>query len=347
MSQCDIIIPVWNQLKSTRECVFSIMENTYYPYRIVVIDNGSDPETRDFLNDFAEREKERVVLLRNAVNEGFIKAVNKGVAVSDSEFVCLLNNDTVVTKSWLNEMINVMNKDPSIGIVNPSSNSLGQRIPAGMAFNEYAEKIKAQSGQCVDLGTAFGFCYLVRRKLFSEIGLFDEIYGMGNFEETDFSMKARKKGYKIVRALASYVYHKEGSSSFSLLERFKEEFEKNKMIFESRWGRMKRILVIVRNAQGNQSMCLEKLLGKYARENSWVYIISPLCDTRKFYKKYSNLTFYHFNRAFYLMAFFKLIFKKKKLDDIYVDSPAFFRFLKKFRFLLRSAEIRKINGVMT
>src|SRR3989338_2365242 len=105
MSGCDIIIPVWNQLEDTRECIESIKKYTFYTYKLILIDNASNQETSNYLQGLEKADSNNVKIIRNEKNEGFIKAVNKGISRSDSEYVCILNNDTIVTRGWLKELI--------------------------------------------------------------------------------------------------------------------------------------------------------------------------------------------------------------------------------------------------
>jgi len=334
---CDIVIPVWNQPEATTECVDSVKRCTRYPYRLIIVDNGSARKTAEYLKNLKESRGIEVTLVRNESNEGFIKAVNKGILLSRAKYLCLLNNDTIVTEGWITEMVKVFNKDPLIGIVNPSSNTLGQKLADGATPEEFARTSKSQSGLSVELGSAFGFCMLIKRELFDRIGLFDEVYGMGNFEDTDFSLRAKKMGYRTVRAFASYVYHKE-NRSFNLLRSFRRDFEKNKKIFESKWGKTIRTIVVFKNINQNLGY-LKDVLTKYAREKSWVYIISPAFDTKSFFEKFSNLTFYRCKRLFYLWAFLKIIFKKKRPDIVYCDNRRFSHFLKALR-IFHNADIK-------
>ena len=341
MSACNIIIPVWNQLEATRDCINSIKRCTEYPYQLIIIDNASDYETATYLEDLKKSPDTNVMLVRNEKNEGFIKAVNKAVLLSTAEYLCILNNDTIVSGGWLGEMVNVLNKGPLIGIVNPSSNTLGQKLTDGVTPDDFAKNSRAQRGLFVQLGNAFGFCMLMRRKLCDEIGLFDEIYGMGNFEDTDFSLRTKEKGYKTVRAFASYVYHKE-SRSFNKLSGFKKDFERNRQIFESKWGRTKRTTVVFKNINKNSLSQLRNILNEYAKEKSWVYVISPLFDTKNFFESFSNLSFYHFRYLFYISAFLKIIFKKKKANIVYCDNKFFSNFLKVFK-IFHNADIRTLE----
>ena len=339
MSSCDIVIPVWNRPEDLKVCIDSIGKNTRYPHRLLIVDNASGPETRNYIDDLKKTLGERLTLIRNEENLGFIKAVNKGIAASLAEYVCLLNNDTVVTSGWLGEMITLMEKHARIGIVNPSSNSLGQNMPEGVTPDKCASNSKDQSGSFVELESALGFCMLMRKKLFSEIGLFDEIYGMGNFEDTDFSLRAKEKGYKSVRALASYVYHKE-SSSFKLRSSFNKDFERNKNIFESKWGATKRVVIVLKDAD-KQFQRLEGMLRELSKDRSWIHVISPVFRTEKLFKKYSNLSISHFKNFFYVQAFFKVAFKKKKPDIVYCDDKTFLNLLKVFN----DADKKLINEV--
>jgi len=332
MPNCDIVIPVWGHLAFTKKCIEQVETDTSCPYRLIIIDNASDQKTREYLEALAKRLKGRMVLIKNQKNEGFIKAVNKGIAFSNAEFVCILNNDTIVTAGWLGEMLKLFEADPKIGIVNPSSNSLGQKIPKGTGLTEFAGGMKSQAGRFVEIGSALGFCMLMKRKLFSEIGYFDETYGRGNFDDTDFSLRTKRHGYKMVRAFASYVYHKE-QGSFKAVRNFRKDFAKNKKLFESRWGSTKRVVVVFKDINRASLMHLNDIFKKHAREKSWVYVISPAFETKEFFRKFSNLTFLHYRRAFYLLALLRIMLKKKKPDIVYGDNSLFLATLKTLRSL--------------
>lgn len=341
MPTCDIIIPIWNQLEVTKECIDSLERNTSYPYRLLIIDNASDHKTAAYLKGLEKRLGAKVKLIKNEKNEGFIKAVNKGIILSSAESVCILNNDTLVAPGWLGEMIKLFEINPQIGIVNPSSNSLGQRPPKGIAMDEYAGNMKGQSGLFTELGSALGFCMLMKRKLFSRIGRFDEIYGTGNFDDTDISMRAKREGYKTVRAFASYVYHRE-NTSFNVLGGFEKDFKKNKEIFKSRWGVTKRAIIVIRNINPDSLKWLKDILRQHAKEKSWAYVISPYFETKEIFEQFSNLTFYNYKRLFYTMAFLKILFKKKKCKIIYCDND-FFAKLLAISGMHPGSVIKKVN----
>ncbi|MFC1667582.1 glycosyltransferase family 2 protein [Candidatus Omnitrophota bacterium] len=209
---CDIIIPVWNQLDFTRKCIESFFKNTNYAFHLIIVDNGSSQPTKDYLDKLARDKKDDLTLLRNEKNLGFIKATNQGIRQSQAPYVCFLNNDTQVTEGWLREMIKVAENREDIGIINPSSNTLGCKPKRGQSLDLLAKKLKSYTGEWSELAWATGFCMLVKRKVIQKVGFFDEIYGMGTFEDADFSKKAQGLGYLCVCATAAYVYHQERRS---------------------------------------------------------------------------------------------------------------------------------------
>lgn len=258
--KCDIIIPVWNKLKLTKECLDSVIKNTTISFRSIIIDNNSEKETEDYLKSLKDRDGVEVVLIRNEQNLGFVKAVNQGMRISNAEYVCLLNNDTCVQENWLQELINVAQANQHIGIVNP-----------GGASDSF--KDNNLSGQWSEIGFATGFCMLIKREVIEKIGLFDEEFETGFFEDTDYCRRAKNAGYLCAAAKASCVYH-HAHKTFETLQkdRIDDLFERNKEIFTQRWGKILQIAYIVfkRHKQEND---LTQIL-KLARDGHIVYFFS-------------------------------------------------------------------------
>ncbi len=328
--QCDIIIPVWNQINFTKDCIDSILNNTDISYRLIIIDNASDNETARYLESLKSIDNLQVSLIRNDKNLGFVKAVNEGIGLSKASYICILNNDTIVTKGWLKTMIDIANISKDIGIVNPSSNNLGQRPVKGEPLGAYVEEIRKESGRFIELGSAIGFCMLIKKEVIQRVGLFDEVYGMGNFEDTDFSRRAIKEGYRCVRACGAYVYHREGTS-FNRLKTFEDDFKRNKEIYEFRWGKPKRIAYILDYYDDNVLKKLQLESIKLARAGNWVWCFSK--EDVKF-PAHSNIIYNKLPpKNFYLKMIFNILKKKKKFDEIFVGEERFGKILEKFSFL--------------
>ena len=325
---CDIIIPVWNAVEHTRDCLNSILAKTDYPYRLIIVDNASDVKTGAFLDRLAEDSK--ITLIRNEKNVGFIKAVNQGLRNSDAPYVCVINNDTVVTQGWLSEAMRIMENNPDIGLLNPASNNLGICAPKGQNLDDFAQSLSSQNGKFIEMGAAIGFCMFIRRDIVNKIGYFDEIYGMGNFEDTDYSRRAVLIGYKCAMAKGSYVYHK-GSASFKQLKDFDRDFKRNKEIFHKKWGSPKRVLYIVSGILGG---LLLKNAYELARGGNWVYIFSKADLASQI--EHGNVKAVWINSFFSASSLFKVLTKKKKFNEIFVDDKSHARLLGVFKFIHRA-----------
>lgn len=229
---CDIIIPVFDQLKLTQDCFKSIENNTHIPYNLIVIDNASGKGTKEFLKVFASS-RSNVKVVENRENLGWIKAVNQGLRLSDSPYMCIMNNDTVVrTDGWIFDMIAIAESEGDIGLVNP----------------RFEIKKEASSGRpFTEIDFCRGYCVLIKRAVMEKIGVLDEAYGLGYYDDDDYSVRAINAGYRCVRANNVIVEHLRDSTFSAVFESSKRMalHEANKKLFYSKWGRRLKLLFMV------------------------------------------------------------------------------------------------------
>lgn len=227
-SSVDIIVCVHNALADVKNCLESINCYTLPPFRLIIVDDGSTVETQDFLSDYAQ--KQGCVIHRNDIAGGYTKAANCGLKLSDAEYSVLLNSDTIVTPYWLERLLGCANSDSTIGIVGPLSNTASWQsvpeifdangdwtdnpIPKGLTIQEYANEIARESLRIYPkVGFINGFCFLIKRSLIAEIGIFDEdVFGRGYGEENDFCLRAAEAGWQLAIADDAYVYHAQSKS---------------------------------------------------------------------------------------------------------------------------------------
>ncbi len=166
---------------------------------------------------------------------GFLRSSNKGMKIGGSEYIVVLNSDTIVTPGWLSKMIRCASSDPRIASVNPLTNfaaNIDLAIAPGANIFGMNELASSRSrAQYPDIVTGVGFCMLLRRAILEKIGYFDEIYDRGYCEESDLCMRLTTDGYRTVVCDDTFVYHKGRASFFSRDERFK----RNIAIFNGRW----------------------------------------------------------------------------------------------------------------
>lgn len=223
----SIVVCVHNALEDVKICLQSIQEATSAPYELILVDDGSGDETAQFLRSFSSSNS--ITLIRNDTARGYTRAANQGILASAGEFVVLLNSDTIVVDHWLDRMAACARVSDRTGVVGPLSNTASYQsipeyasggdwamnpLPPGISVQEMGRIVAESSGRLYPrMPLLNGFCLLVRRKVFEEIGLFDEDnFGAGYGEEDDFNLRARAAGWDLRLADDTYIYHAQSKS---------------------------------------------------------------------------------------------------------------------------------------
>jgi GT2 family glycosyltransferase len=239
----SIIIVTYNQLAYTQLCVESILRNTSYPnYEIIIVDNGSTDGSLEYLQSMTAEDK-KIVLVENQNNLGFVKAINIGYHQSEGEYLILLNNDVIVTPGWVHRLVNHLKDNPTIGMVGPVTNSIGNEAKVSVTYQELEEinqfsvtRMMRHSGRSFELNVLALYCCMISRSLFERVGGLDERYEIGFFEDDDLAMKIKKEGFTLICAEDVFVHHFHGMTFKDLpSEKFDAIFNANLARFESKW----------------------------------------------------------------------------------------------------------------
>jgi len=238
----SIIILTWNQLSFTQECLASIARHTPEPYELIIIDNGSTDGTVAWLREQAATDG-RISLIENNTNRGFAAGCNQGINAARGEYLLLLNNDTAVTPGWLAGMREPLDRYPDAGIIGPMTNSAsGIQVVADSGYGSldelpvWAASFREQNRhRIIPLRRIVGFCMLFRRTLAEKIGLLDEGFGSGNYEDDDYCLRAELAGYRNLIAGDVFIHH-EGGATFAgnRIDRGGEN-RKNRVVFKQKW----------------------------------------------------------------------------------------------------------------
>ena len=225
----NIILLNWNGYSDTLECLESLKKINYPNYEVVVVDNNSSGDDVKIIKEnFGDFVKEIIV---SEGNLGFSGGNNLGIKYSldnGSNFILLLNNDTVVEPDFLDKLVDSFNKNENVGITAPKINyyykpeiiwTVGGEISkirgSGFAYSDKNESEIENKEKFVTF--ASGCCLLIKKEVFENIGFLDEKFFL-YVEDTDFCCRTVKAGYKIVVTPKSKIYHKVGNSTSESLK---------------------------------------------------------------------------------------------------------------------------------
>ncbi len=237
----SIIIPTKNGLGLLRACIASIKQYTNAaetPYEIIVADDRSTDGTPEWCM------AERIPFVRLAVSQGFPAACNRGMRMAAGEQLLLLNNDTIVTRDWLRNLLIALYSTPEVGIVGPTTNyaSGSQQVVYPFAdlaeFQHIAAELnRSDPAKWVPALRIIGFCLLMRRSVYERAGELDERFSPGHYEDDDYCLRARMLGFGLRICRDVYIYHA-GSASFKLgrADELESLIQRNRQLFIEKWN---------------------------------------------------------------------------------------------------------------
>jgi glycosyltransferase involved in cell wall biosynthesis len=238
--QISIVIPAFNQLDYCKQCIETVLAYTHTPYQLILVDNGSTDGVSEYFDGVPGAR-----VIHSERNFGFAGGVNIGLRIAEGH-VLLLNSDTLVPEGWLEPLERALLSADDIGMVGPMSNYVsGPQQIAGLLFesqdeiNAFARDLAARNkGQLQDTTRLVGFCMLIRDKALREVGLFDERFGIGGYEDDDYGLRVMRAGYRLCIAEDAFVFHY-GNRTFLgmgiVSEKFYGLLATNEKQFREKW----------------------------------------------------------------------------------------------------------------
>lgn len=238
-----IILVNYNGLEHTLECIESLQEIDYRNFRIIVVDNASSD---DCCKKISEKYK-YVYCIQSKKNLGFAGGNNLGIKFAmenKADYVLLLNNDTTVEKNFLKVLVNEQLKDKNKNVkvtIAKIKNYYDRNIiwyaggdidlfKANTIVYGLREEDNGQFDSKKEVGFASGCCMLIDKEVIEKVGYLNESYFL-YYEDTDYSCRIRKGGYKMMYCPESVIYHKESVSTERFSENYQYYFVRNRLLF--------------------------------------------------------------------------------------------------------------------
>lgn len=220
-----VLVLNWNGRTLLQQFLPSWLAHTPDYADLIIVDNGSTDDSVSFLQEHYRD----VHLLAFEENLGFAGGYNRAIEELDYQTVILLNSDVELTSSWLDQPMQLLNSSPEIAAVQPTLRAqrspkdfeyagaaggfidrLGYPFCRGRIFDTIEED-RGQYADSVDLFWASGACLIIRRAVYREVGGLDTLF-FAHQEEIDLCWRLNARGWRIVSAPQSIVYHVGGAS---------------------------------------------------------------------------------------------------------------------------------------
>lgn len=275
MRSVSVSVLNFNGEKNTLECVESLkkIDTSKLKLNIIVIDNGSVKKLD--LKD-GQWGNTSLKVIRNEKNLGFSGGQNIGIEYAlkkGSDFIVILNNDTYVEKNFLEKLLRVADKDEKIGILVPKIYfAPGYEFHKGKYKKEEQGRVFWYAGGEMDWNNVIGHhrgvdevdrgqyettqetelttgcCMLIKKEVFEKIGLFDDKYYL-YYEDADLSMRAKKKGFKIVYVPSSIIWHKNAGSAGGSGSKLQDYYiTRNRLFFGMRYAPVRAKLALLKES---------------------------------------------------------------------------------------------------
>ena len=237
----SIIIPVFNNWRFTYKCLQSVVKHTQGSYEIIVVDNNSTDVTPQLLSDM-----QGIQVITNTSNEVFVNACNQAARQAKGDHLLLLNNDTEVTPDWLDAMLAPFS-DADTGIVGAKllypDGSLQEaggiiwRDGTGCNYGHGDNPNLPQYSYRRVVDYCSGACLMIPRKLWEQIGGFDQRYAPAYYEDTDLCFNVRALGYRVIYQPEALVLHYGGASAGKETSSGYKRFQEiNRHKFVDKWA---------------------------------------------------------------------------------------------------------------
>lgn len=193
----SIVIPLYNQLEYTRGCLESLRRTTSDAIELILVDNASNDGTVDYLQTLPG-----LVLIANQENRGFAGACNQGIQAASGEWIVVMNNDVILSQGWLQGLLSAA-AEHRLDMVSPAIRE-GSR---NYDLEAYAEELTSRMRSVVRSGTVNGICFMAHRRVFETIGVFDENFRIGQYEDKDLFLRARRAGFRLGSVGSAFIHH--------------------------------------------------------------------------------------------------------------------------------------------
>lgn len=238
-----IILSFNNYEETTGKCLDALSADPdYRNWQVIVVDNASDTNTQQQLCE-AKHHYPEVEFVISSQNVGFAAGNNIGIKLATGDIIILLNSDAFPSPGMLGRLAEHFARDTQLGMVGPVTNAAGNEQciytkPDSMEekINEGLRYVSSGEHETLSAYRLDFFCVAIPKHVLRQVGLLDEEFGRGYYEDLDYSLRVKATGYRLGVAEDTFVYHR-GSSSFGKIpSETKALLKRNKRLIVQKHG---------------------------------------------------------------------------------------------------------------
>ncbi len=244
-----IVILQYNKSEDTIRCLNSVKELDYPNYNVIIVDNGSQVKHIDAIRFFLKNlPPETYNFKLSTLNLGYSGGNNIGIRYAlehGTDYILILNPDTIVEKNLLTKLVKAGESDNKIGIIGPTIDELGKVVYGGKI-----EWLKPELHHRTSISNdsyVIGACMLIKRHVIEKIGMLDERYFL-YFEDADYCERAKRAGIKLYYNPAIVIWHKNAQSTGGSGSTFHQKYQKiNRLRFALKYAPLRTKLHLLKN----------------------------------------------------------------------------------------------------
>ncbi|PQJ73796.1 glycosyltransferase family 2 protein [Polaribacter gangjinensis] len=217
----------YNQKDYTKDCINSLLKSTYLNFEVLLVDNGSSQENFTKLENELPNDN-RLIISRLEENIGYVGGINHGLlkaSEKDFEYFLIMNNDTLIDENAIKELIITAEKHNGNAIVSGKVYNYDEKDTLQYIGNVYSdrkgildykspiknrrEKDVGQFDTEMEMAMTDDIMWVIPRKIFKDIGYYSDYFYLYG-EQTDYAIKAQKKGYRLIYSPKAKIWHKGG-----------------------------------------------------------------------------------------------------------------------------------------
>lgn len=239
----SIVIPAYNQFRYTYYCIKSIIENSgeEVKYEVILADDCSTDDTTKIRSVV-----DNLVVVRTKENMLFLRNCNHAAKMAKGKYILFLNNDTQVQKNWLKPLVDLCERDHTVGMTGSklvySDGTLQEaggiiwKDASGWNYGRNDNAMKPEYNYVREVDYISGAAIMIRKELWEQLGGFDEYFAPAYYEDSDLAFQVRKAGYRVVYQPLSVVVHFEGKSNGTDLNTGVKKCQvENQIKFREKW----------------------------------------------------------------------------------------------------------------